>query len=704
MAESMLILRMCSIMLVLGFSEAKMEIITSKTDLLLGENAMLLCKAGGEGDITWQKDGEDAEEDQIEKVDETSSKLLIRNAKMEDAGRYTCLCDFDTGHRDQTSYTIFVYERPSFGETLAYHEFLEGQDVVITCMVTGKPVVEVNWERDHEKLHSEAGRITRLKDNSLQINNINRKDRGTYTCEAKIKDRPIFEKLDISVSVNVPPTAKIHEEVKKVTAGPETNVSLSCLVEGVPQPNIIWTVPDSSDESRYKYNSDKSELIISSVVRSDYGEYICTAKNKISESSAMIMLDVSEHPVAVLSQEKMELEPGQTLSVSCNVSGHPMPALQWVRKTNNDHLLTVDTGGGRVRMEDGYVLVVDNVTSSDGGLYSCMAISPAGNASTDFSLQTWPGKASQVSGTPGPTSVHFTVGASMVDGGSPITHFTLQWKTGRENNWQERVIQSTDPLVIKDLNPYTTYSVRFAPQNHLGQGGFSEEITVRTQGIRGEPDSPDLVASEGKVEGNMFSIPLTQLDSGGSPITHYTVRYRVNKVDEDWREKDLPSNSTVINLHDLQFKSDYQVEVLAVNPYGSSSPAKLNFNVPQPAKMNKGGMGKGAVAGIVIAIFLALLIAVDATCCYTNRCGMLMFLAVKLFGQKVPGMKTVEEGDGTSNGDLKLNGLGLPRDSIPNLQTQNGEKNGLQAEVTCDKAPLTKFEKASPNGDPATEA
>ncbi|CDQ96386.1 unnamed protein product [Oncorhynchus mykiss] len=242
MAESMLILRMCSIMLVLGFSEAKMEIITSKADLLLGENAMLLCKAGGEGDITWQKDGEDAEEDQIEKVDETSSKLLIRNAKMEDAGRYTCLCDFDTGHRDHTSYTIFVYERPSFGETLAYHEFLEGQDVVITCMVTGKPVVEVNWERDHEKLHSEAGRITKLKDNSLQINNINRKDRGTYTCEAKIKDRPIFEKLDISISVNVPPTAKIHEEVKKVTAGPETNVSLSCLVEGVPQPNIIWTV------------------------------------------------------------------------------------------------------------------------------------------------------------------------------------------------------------------------------------------------------------------------------------------------------------------------------------------------------------------------------------------------------------------------------------------------------------------------------
>ncbi|XP_045068759.1 neural cell adhesion molecule 1-like isoform X2 [Coregonus clupeaformis] len=703
MAESMLILRMCSIMLVLGFSESKMQIISHTADVLLGENSMLLCKAGGEGEITWQKDGEDAEDEQFQKVDETSSKLFIRNAKMEDAGRYTCLCEFETGHRDNVSLTIFVYERPSFGQTPVYHEFLEGQDAVITCMVTGKPGVEVNWERDHQKLHSD-GRITRLKDNSLQIKNINRKDHGSYTCEGKIKDRHISEKIVITIFVNVPPTVKIHEEVKNVMAGPKTNVSLSCLVEGVPQPNITWTTPDSSDESRYKYNSDKSELIISSVVRSDYGEYICTAKNKIAESSAMIMLDVSERPGAMLSQEKMEVEPGQTLSVSCNVSGHPMPALQWVRKTNNDHLIKVDAGGGRVRMEDGYVLVIDNVTPSDGGLYSCMAISPVGNTSTDFSLQTWPGKASQVSGTPGPTSVHFTMGASLVDGGSPITNFILQWKTGSENNWQERVIQSTDPLVITHLFPYTSYSVRFAPQNNLGQAGFSDELTVRTQGIR-EPDSPFLVASEGKVEGNMFSIPLTQLDNGGSPIIHYIVRYRVNKVDKDWRQKDLPSNSTVINLHDLQYNSDYHMEVLAVNPNGSSSPAKLNFNIPQPvAKMNQGGMGKGAVAGIVMLIFLVLLIAMDATCCYTNRCGMLMFLAVKLFGQKVPGMKTVEEGDGISNGDLKLNGLGIPRDSIPKLQTQDVAKNGLQAEVTCDKAPLTKFEKTSPNGDPATEA
>ncbi|XP_010883381.2 neural cell adhesion molecule 1 isoform X1 [Esox lucius] len=709
MAELMLILRMFTIMLILGFSEARMEILSNQADVPLGENHVLLCKAGGEGKISWKKDGEDLDKDgenpRIEEIDETSSKLTIVKAKIEDSGRYLCLCEFETDHRDETFIILFVYEKPAFIDIETYHEFLEGQDAVIPCNVTGQPAVEVKWKRYHQELQPND-RIRITEENSVQIKNISREDQGTYICEGKIKQRPISKETEISIVVNVSPIVKIHEEVKKVKAGPETNVSLICLVEGVPKPNITWKIPDTSDESRYKYNSDKSELTILSVVRHDYGPYTCVAKSKIGESSATIMLDVSEHPLAVLNQTEMEVESGQTISVSCNVSGHPMPTLQWFRKTTNGSLLTVDAGEGRMRLEDDYVLVIDDLTPSDGGLYTCMAISPAGNASTDLVLKTRPGKVCKVSAAPGPTSVHFTLGAPLVDGGSTITNFILQWRLESEQHWQDRLIQPTDPLVITSLVPYTSYLVRLATQNAVGPGEFSDQFTIRTQGIQGEPDKPVLVTSEGKVDGNMFSIPLTQMDDGGSPIINYIVHYR-NMVDEDWRMKKLPSNLTTINLHDLQYNSEYQMEVQAVNLNGSSSPVKLNFKVPQPVpaeRVSKSGIGKGAVVGIVVFIFFILLLAVDVTCCYTNRCGMLMFLAVKLFGQKVPGRKTVEEGHGTSNGDLKLNGIDILRNSIPNLQTQNETKNKLQAEVTCDQAPLTKFEKTPHNGDPDIEA
>lgn len=39
-----------------------------------------------------------------------------------------------------------------------------------------------------------------------------------------------------------PPSVRLREEVKKVMAGPETNVSLLCLVDGLPKPNITWTM------------------------------------------------------------------------------------------------------------------------------------------------------------------------------------------------------------------------------------------------------------------------------------------------------------------------------------------------------------------------------------------------------------------------------------------------------------------------------
>ncbi|KAM6967544.1 neural cell adhesion molecule 1 [Aplochiton taeniatus] len=645
MDRSGIILRISVLMLLLfGSTDAKMEIISNTADVLLGAEHMLLCKAGGEGDITWRKDGDPIDDDEmVKKVDEVSSQLTIHKAKFEDSGRYTCVCDFEAGYKNDITYQLYVYERPSFTGTTVYHEFLVGQDSVIPCVVSGNPTPEVHWLRDHQVVDTSGKRLRQLPDNSLQIQKVSRDDAGSYVCEAKIKNRPITETLTISVAVNVPPSVRLREEVKKVMAGPETNVSLLCLVEGHPTPNISWITPVNSDPSRHHFNSDRSQMTIRSVARGDYGEYVCTARNKIAESSATLMLHVSELPKVYLSSEEQDAELGQSMSVSCNISGHPTPEQRWHSKTTGH---TLKANSGRVRVEEG-VLVIDKVESSDGGLYSCMAISQSGNISRDFRLHTPPGPLLHVTASPGPSSIHFTLGAPIIDGGAPITEYALQWRPALTEQWQETIVQATEPLVIMPLQPFTNYMARLASRNRLGQGNFSHTCSTRTQGIR-EPDSPVL-------------------------------------------------------SRDLTFGSDYQLEVLAVNSNGSSSPAKMEFSVPlQPVKVAKPGMGKGAVVGLIMVIFLLLLLAVDAACCYTNHCGLLMFLSVKLFGQRVPGLKTVEEGDATVNGgEVKLNGLDTPRGSISKQQTGgNDQRAGGLTEVTCDKAPLTKFEKTPTNADP----
>uniref|UniRef100_A0A3Q3LJQ5 Ig-like domain-containing protein n=1 Tax=Labrus bergylta TaxID=56723 RepID=A0A3Q3LJQ5_9LABR len=241
--QSALILRMVSLLLLLLLlQEAKMEIITSKENVPVGQEITMLCQAGGEGIITWQKDGEDIEE-KVSTLDETTSKFHIMKATMQDAGQYTCHCDFDNGDEAKVQKMIYIYEGPSFGGTSTYHEFLEGTDGMVPCLVTGQPAVDVHWFRDGKEISTNAGRgVRHLPNNTLFIQGVKREDAGIYSCHAEIRGRPIDKQLAISVVVNAHPTVRLREEVKKVMAGPETNVTLLCLVAGHPQPNITWTM------------------------------------------------------------------------------------------------------------------------------------------------------------------------------------------------------------------------------------------------------------------------------------------------------------------------------------------------------------------------------------------------------------------------------------------------------------------------------
>ncbi|XP_072548435.1 neural cell adhesion molecule 1 isoform X2 [Salminus brasiliensis] len=672
-------------------ADAKVEIIVGDTELKVGSDQLLLCKAGKDADITWQKDGEDIDEDKhgLEKVDETSAKLYLRKVELQDSGVYTCKCDYDS-HEDETTIKIFVYEEPNFGDTKTYHEFLINQTVHVPCVVTGKPEVEINWYRNGHLVSNDGMRhLTVLHNRNLHITNIQKADHGTYTCVANIKDHKSLEKrLDVSVVVNVPPIVMIRESRTHVHAGPNTNVTIICLVSGVPNPTISWTTPSTSDSSRYIYNSDKSELTIPAVARSDFGEYVCTGSSKIGEDNAEFILDVSELPFVTLTQNEMVVKLGETASVSCNATGHPLPHIEWVDHQNK-----------KVEGSD-TELIIRNVKTSDGGVYYCKANNTAGTSKEQFRLITSPAVPEFFTVSPGPTSAHITLRTPLQDGGSPITKYLVQWRKQSQDQWSQTDIPFSGPLVVTSLAPYTQYSVRFAAQNEHYIGGWSDEKTIRTQARR-EPDRPVLYPSDSKIEGNTYSIPIKQLDNGGSPIERFVVRYRMDKEGENWSEKEMDPDSTKIQLQNLQYSSDYQIEVLAFNVNGSSSPTKLNFSIPQA--VHKPSLGKGGVAGIVIVIFLVLLVAVDAFCCYTNHCGLLNFVARKLFGHKVSDSKTLEEGV-VNNAAVDMNGLEKPRDSIPKLQAQNGTTNGVHSEVTCDKAPLTKFEKPPASGDTANEA
>ncbi|XP_027025682.2 neural cell adhesion molecule 1 [Tachysurus fulvidraco] len=672
--------------------EPRVELLTKSNDVLLGSTVLLLCRANKVATFKWLKDGEDLE-DNIDNEEE-KSKLTLKHVKLSDSGNYTCLGDFD-GEEHEQIISIYVYEGPSFGLTKTYHEFLVNDTAYVPCLVTGKPEVENNWYwNDIRVINNETNNLNVLPDGTLQITNIQRENHGTYVCEGKIKRRPIFRTLNISVVVNVPPTVIVRGENTKVVAGPKRSVSLTCLVTGAPHPNITWETPDTSDSSRYIYNSDKSKLTIPGVAREDSGKYVCTGANKIGNDSATFTLDVSEIPSVHLSKSEMVVKPGDSVSVFCNASGHPKPTIQWLNRSRKGGMSST----GRVRAVESQ-LQIENVVISDGGVYSCKVTNEAGSNTQNFMLMTSPGEPTSFTLSPGPSAFRITLQKPVLDGGSPITQYIIQWKNKSQEYWNEITIPYSGPMEVTSLEPYTEYFVRFAAKNKHFLGGFSNEGKIRTLAKEGEPDVPVVLADEGQIEKNTYSVPLKQLSNGGSPITSYVVRYRMRKEGEPWREKATDANSTSIHLQNLEYDTDYEAEIFAVNVNGFSKAEKVYFTIQQAPH----SLGKGGVVAIVLVIFLLMLFGVDALCCYKNHCGMINFVAQKLFGPNMSETKSMEEGV-FNNVAVNMNGLEKPRGSIPKLQPQNKTENGVQPDVTCDKAPLTKFEKKPANADSVNEA
>ncbi|TNN35475.1 Neural cell adhesion molecule 1 [Liparis tanakae] len=217
-----------------------------------------------------------------------------------------------------------------------------------------------------------------------------------------------------------------------------------------------------------------------------------------------------------------------------------------------------------------------------------------------------------------------------------------------------------------------------------------------------EPDRPVLLTNEMTVEGNSFSVPLQQADDGGAALLHFDLRYKQDEEGTEWTEMELPPNAESVSLKDLSFGSDYRLEVVSINPNGSSIPAVFNFTIAdQPVRPSR--LSNGSVVGIVMVVFLVVFLAVDAACCYRNRCGLLMSIAVKVFGHKVPGLRRLEQGEGT-NGEVKLKSISTPRGSVQ--LSEAGEQKlskdgGPVPEVTCDKAPLTQHQYEEPGGQRA---
>lgn len=100
---------------------------------------------------------------------------------------------------------------------------------------------------------------------------------------------------------------------------------------------------------------DNGTLIVSAVSEKDNGNYLCVARNKISDDLQLMRVSISMKPAKIEEKpyEKKQVAIGNDVKVDCKASGAPKPEISWSlpdgTMVSSAFQSDVSSGGGRAR-------------------------------------------------------------------------------------------------------------------------------------------------------------------------------------------------------------------------------------------------------------------------------------------------------------------------------------------------------------------
>ncbi|XP_071582885.1 neural cell adhesion molecule 1 isoform X3 [Heliangelus exortis] len=695
-----------------------------------GDDAVIVCDVVSSlpPTIIWKHKGRDVIlKKDVRFIVLSNNYLQIRGIKKTDEGTYRCegriLARGEINFKD---IQVIVNVPPSVRarQTTMNATANLSQSVTLACDADGFPEPTVTWTKDGEPIEQDDDDDEKYSFNydgsELIIKKVDKNDEAEYICIAENK----AGEQDATIHLKVFAKPKITYVENKTAMELEDQITLTCEASGDPIPSITWrtSTRNISNEDKASWTRPEkqetldgriivrsharvSSLTLKEIQYTDAGEYVCTASNTIGQDSQAMYLEVQyapklQGPVAVYTWE------GNQVNITCEVFAYPSAVISWFR----DGQLLPSSNYSNIKIYNtpsASYLEVTPDSENDFGNYNCTAVNRIGQESSEFILvqADTPSAPSIDRVEPYSSTAQVEFDEPEATGGVPILKYKAEWRALGEGEWHSRLYDAKEAslegmVTITGLKPETTYSVRLSAVNGKGVGELSLPADFKTQPVRiphsREPSAPKLEGQMGE-DGNSIKVNVIKQDDGGSPIRHYLIKYKA-KHSSEWKpEIRLPSGSDHVMLKSLDWNAEYEVYVIAENQQGKSKPAHYAFRTsPQPTVIPAStsptsGLGTAAIVGILIVIFVLLLVAVDVTCYFLNKCGLLMCIAVNLCGKSGPGAKgkDMEEGKAAFSKDESKEPIVEVRTEEERTPNHDGGKHTEPNETT----PLTEPEK-----------
>uniref|UniRef100_A0A8C6XI23 Neural cell adhesion molecule 1 n=1 Tax=Naja naja TaxID=35670 RepID=A0A8C6XI23_NAJNA len=662
-----------------------------------GEDAVVICDIVSSlpPTIMWKHMGRDVVlKKDVRFVVLSNNYLQIRGIKKSDEGMYRCEGRIlARGEVDFRDIRIIVNVPPTVrsrqGTVNATANL--SQSVKLVCDADGFPEPIISWTKDGEPIErgEDEEKFGFSYDGSeLTIHRVEKNDEAEYVCIAENK----AGEHDATVHLKVFAKPQITFVENKTAMELEDQIILTCEASGDPIPSITWRTSSrniSSEEKtldgriEVRSHARVSSLTLKDIQYTDAGEYTCIASNTIGQDSQVMYLEVQyapklQGPVAVYTWE------GNPANITCEVFAYPSADISWFR----DGQLLPSSNYSNIRIYKtpaASFLEVTPYSENDFGNYNCTAANRIGQESSEFILVQ-----ADTPSAPSIEKVEPYSSTAQIRFDEP----EAEWRAIGEENWHTKIYDAKEAntegiFTVIGLKPETMYAIRLTAINGKGTGEISSPSDFKTQPVR-EPSAPKLEGHMGE-DGNSIKVNLIKQDDGGSPIRHYLIKYR--KQSPDWKpEIRLPSGSDHVMLKSLDWNAEYEVTVIAENQQGKSKPARYAFRTSAQPTIIPGSpsFSTPAIVGILIVIFVFLLVAVDITCYFLNKCGLFMCIAVNLCGKSGPGAKgkDMEEGKAAFSKDESKEPIVEVRTEEERTPNHDGGKHTEPNETT----PLTEPE------------
>ncbi|XP_039148160.1 Down syndrome cell adhesion molecule-like protein Dscam2 isoform X23 [Drosophila simulans] len=558
-----------------------------------GQSFALLCQAQAYPVplIRWYKFIEGTTRKQAvvlnDRVKQVSGTLIIKDAVVEDSGKYLCVVNNSVG--GESVETVLTVTAPLSAKIDPPTQTVDfGRPAVFTCQYTGNPIKTVSWMKDGKAIgHSEP---------VLRIESVKKEDKGMYQCFVRNDQESAEASAELKLGGRFDPPV-IRQAFQEETMEPGPSVFLKCVAGGNPTPEISWELDGKkiANNDRYQVgqyvtvNGDVvSYLNITSVHANDGGLYKCIAKSKVGVAEHSAKLNVYGLPY-IRQMEKKAIVAGETLIVTCPVAGYPIDSIVWER---DNRALPINR---KQKVFPNGTLIIENVErNSDQATYTCVAKNQEGysaRGSLEVQVMVLPQIVPfayedlinmgdsidlfcQIQKGDRPIKVHWSFERSAGDYG--FDQVQPQMRTNR-------ISDKTSMISIPSASPAHTGRYTCIASNRAGTTTYSVDLTVNVppRWILEPTDKAFAQGSDAKVE----------CKADGFPKPQVTWKKAVGDTPGEYKDLKKSDNIRVeegtLHVDNIQKTNEGYYLCEAINGIGSGLSAVIMISVQAPPEFTE---------------------------------------------------------------------------------------------------------------------